>query len=236
MEKEVLFYPLSECAVVVKFGHEMNMKTHQKVKKLSQYLNRNPFTGLVEVVPTYTTVTIYYNPLMFKGVTGTPYQIVCEIVETYVSKLAAVELDESAVIEIPVCYGEDFGPDLSYVAAHNELDVDEVVKIHTAGEYSVYMLGFVPGFPYLGGMSKRISTPRQTKPRQSVVAGSVGIAGNQTGIYPIESPGGWQIIGRTPVTLFQSELNPPSLMRVGDIVRFYSISRNTYDHWEEETT
>jgi inhibitor of KinA len=138
------------------------------------------------------------------------------------------------VVEIPVCYGGEFGPDLGYVAEHNQLSVEEVIEIHTSGQYLVYMIGFAPGFPYLGGMSERIMAPRRQSPRLAIPAGTVGIAGMQTGVYPIETPGGWQLIGRTPLALFRPQDNPPSLLQSGDIVRFCQISDKEYEEYKEE--
>ena len=131
-------------------------------------------------------------------------------------------------VSIPVCYGGEFGPDLEYVARHNNLTTDEVIHIHSSGEYLVYMIGFAPGFPFLGGLSPKIATPRRPSPRATIPAGSVGIAGMQTGVYPIETPGGWQLIGRTPQKLFLPNENPPSLLQAGDVVKFCPISFQEY--------
>jgi inhibitor of KinA len=134
---------------------------------------------------------------------------------------------------VPTCYGGDLGPDLPFVAQHNGLLPEDVIGIHTGQTYRVYMLGFAPGFPYLGGMSERIAAPRRPSPRIAVPAGSVAIAGTQTGVYPMESPGGWQIIGRTALRLFHPERDPPALLRMGDQVRFRSISREEYGEAKE---
>jgi inhibitor of KinA len=234
MDVKDSFYPLGDCAVVVKLGREIDMKTHQKVNQFTKKLSQNPFVGMVEFVPAFSTVTVYYEPLKIHvRQDSTPYQTVCAILKKTGLELDNIEASGKNVIEIPVCYGGDFGPDLDFVAKHNGLVLDEVSRIHADGEYPVYMIGFVPGFPYLGGLSERIAAPRKTKPRQKVLAGSVGIAGTQTAIYPIESPGGWQIIGRTPMSLFRPELNSPSLLQIGDMVRFYPISRETFDAWME---
>lgn len=134
--------------------------------------------------------------------------------------------------EIPVCYGGELGPDLPEVAAAHGLSEEEVVEIHASADYLVYMLGFAPGFAYLGGLPKRIATPRRRTPRLSIPAGTVGIAGDQTGVYPIATPGGWQLIGRTPDPLFLPDAMPPALLRAGDIVRFRPISRAEFDRRE----
>ena len=132
-----------------------------------------------------------------------------------------------------MCYGGEYGPDLEEVARHNGLSVDEVIALHSGGEYLVYMIGFAPGFPYLGGMSERIAMPRRSSPRAQIPVGSVGIAGMQTGVYPIETPGGWQLIGRTPLALFRPEENPPSLLQAGNKVRFRPISADEFAAWKE---
>src|SRR5699024_4926794 len=134
----------------------------------------------------------------------------------------------SRMVEIPVLYGGDYGPDLDLVAHRNQLSTEEVIRIHSERDYLVYMIGFAPGFPYVGGMDERIEAPRKENPRQSIPAGSVGIAGKQTGIYPFESPGGWQIIGRTPAQLFLPESNPPTLIQPGDRLRFVPIDEAEY--------
>lgn len=174
-------------------------------------------------MPAYTTVTIYYDPL----------QLDIQNLKAELQRMLAAETDASdgnqRRIQIPVCYGGDFGPDLDFVARHNSLTIDEVIEIHTSVEYLVYMIGFVPGFPYLGGMSARIATPRRETPRLRIPAGSVGIAGTQTGVYPIETPGGWQLIGRTPLELFQPSSNPPTLLRAGDSVQFQPIMKDQFD-------
>ena len=133
------------------------------------------------------------------------------------------------MIEIPVCYGGEFGPDLHDVAAHNHLKNEEVIELHSSANYLVYFLGFAPGFPYLGGMPREIAAPRLSTPRTQVLAGSVAIGGHQTGVYPVSSPGGWRIIGRTYLQLFVTARNPPTLLQMGDHVRFVPISRREFE-------
>jgi len=132
------------------------------------------------------------------------------------------------IVEIPVCYGGEYGPDLGFVAEHNGLSQEEVIKIHSEGRYLTYMVGFAPGFPYLGGLSEKIAAPRKESPRLKIPEGTVGIAGNQTGVYPITTPGGWQLIGRTPFRLFHPGKNPPTLLKAGNIVVFKPISEQEY--------
>jgi inhibitor of KinA len=182
-----------------------------------------------EYVPAYTTITVYYDPC-----TTSLDDICTRLEQLNATGSAAPELPQRTV-EVPVCYGGSFGEDLDFVARHHGLTADEVVAIHTAGEYVVHLIGFAPGFPYLGGMSQRIATPRRSEPRLSVPAGTVGIAGTQTGIYSIPTPGGWQLIGRTPVALFRPWDDPPSLLRAGDAVRFRAIGEDEYRTLQLET-
>ncbi len=203
--------PLGDCAVMVKLGERVDLETHKKVRILSGYLEKYPFEGMVEYAPAFTSVTVFFDSmqLFMKNNIGQntddisyPYEIAVKMLEEIIERLDESVADKPRVIEIPVCYGGEFGVDLDYVALINGLTVDEAIKIHASGEYLVYMVGFAPGFPYLGGMSMRIAAPRKQTPRLAIPAGTVGIAGEQTGVYPIETPGGWQLIGRTPVSLF----------------------------------
>ncbi|GAX91545.1 5-oxoprolinase subunit PxpB [Effusibacillus lacus] len=220
--------PLGDSAIVVQFGQTINLETHRKVRALAAYLDRHPFPGMVEYIPAFTTVSVFYDPCR------TNYRTVCFVLEQIVSELVETQDLQPRTVEIPVLYGGEFGPDLEFVAEHNGLTTSDVIEIHSSGEYLVYMIGFAPGFPYIGGMSERIATPRRPSPRLSIPAGTVGIAGMQTGVYPIETPGGWQLIGRTPIALFRPDDNPPSLLQAGDIVRFRPISREEYKTWKED--
>lgn len=238
--------PLGDSAILVQFGSEMNPDTHVKVRTLTAHLDAHPFDGLVECVPAFTSVTIFYDPLRIRQMhkeqrksmssmekEASPYQIVRSIVEELAAGLEQKTEAKPRVVDIPVCYGGELGPDLEAVAEYHGLSTHDVIDIHSQAEYLVYMIGFAPGFPYLGGMSEKIATPRHASPRLSIAAGSVGIAGKQTGVYPISTPGGWQIIGRTPVDLFQPEQNPPTLLQSGDIVRFKPISLDEYKSCKE---
>ncbi|MBX6395501.1 MAG: 5-oxoprolinase subunit PxpB, partial [Alicyclobacillaceae bacterium] len=160
-----------------------------------------------------------------------PYRRMCALLETLVDEIPQGGEEAGRLVEIPVCYGGEFGPDLAYVADYHGLTPERVIEIHSSTEYRVYMIGFAPGFPYLGGLSPELATPRKTSPRLTIPAGSVGIAGNQTGVYSVSTPGGWQIIGRTPLVLFRPDLHPPSLLKAGDRVRFYPISREEFTRW-----
>lgn len=232
----VQLYPLGDAAVVVQFGNELSEQTHKKVRAFSAYLQQHPFPGLIEFVPAYTTVTVYYNPWVIseKGHLN-PYTKVTGFLQRMLPFVSDAEENAAPrVVEIPVLYGGEYGPDLEFVARINELSPDEVVALHTQQEYLVYMVGFAPGFPYLGGMNKRIAAPRRETPRQQIPAGSVGIAGEQTGIYPIQSPGGWQLIGQTPVPLFNPHNTSPSLLQAGNIIRFVAITEEEYKERKEQ--
>lgn len=235
--------PLGDSALVVVWGDAISLDTHQRVRQFTAYLEEQPFVGLIECVPAFTTVTVYYDcwtvMSQYAGLVEPedrqfPYAIVAALLNHMLQELEAVPVSPARVVEIPVCYGDDLGPDLVDVAAHNGLDAEEVIAIHTSADYLVYMLGFAPGFAYLGGMSGAIAAPRRQTPRMAIPAGTVGIAGDQTGVYPIETPGGWQLIGRTPQPLFLPGLNPPTMLQAGDIVRFCRISREQYEQWEEK--
>lgn len=214
--------PLGDSAVIVRLGNEINRATFDTVRALAQYLEHNAFPGFVEQVPAFVSVTLYYDSRRIS------LAEVCAWIEHVVPTLSQQVAGAPRLVEIPVCYGGRFGEDLEFVAQHNKLPPGEVVRIHANATYLVHMLGFMPGFPYLGGMSDRIATPRRPSPRVTIPAGSVGIAGSQTGIYPLESPGGWQLIGRTPLMLFRPNENPPVYLRAGDLVRFRAISADEF--------
>lgn len=225
--------PLGEKAIIVQFSNIIDESTHKKVKAFVKYLEDHPFPGFIECVPAFTSVTVYYDLVSIYNIykERSPYQMVHDWIDHLVTNMEDMVDHPPRVVEIPVCYGGEFGPDLHFVAEHNQLTESEVIDIHSKEEYLVYMIGFAPGFPYLGGMSERISAPRRPTPRMSIPAGSVGIAGLQTGVYPIATPGGWQLIGRTPVELFRPNENPPSFLQAGDIIRFRPISLKEYEEY-----
>ena len=216
--------PLGDHALVVTFGDEVDPATNLEVRNFEHRVFEMTPEGWIESVPAFTTVTLLYDPLR------TSYERLASALEPLLDEPPMEsEASEHRTIDIPVHYGGEFGPDLGFVAAHNGLDEKDVVDIHSATEYLVYMIGFAPGFPYLGGMSPRIAAPRRDAPRSSIPAGSVCIAGRQTGVYPFESPGGWQLIGRTPLRMFRPEDERPSLLEAGDRVRFKPIERTEFD-------
>ncbi len=216
------FKPAGDSALVIIFGDRIDEEINKKVHAVANAIEKASPDWLIEVVPTYTSVYVYYDPLELS------YQEALDAIRPFLS--AEPKEEKPRIVEIPTVYGGEFGPDIEFVAQHNSLTVDDVIEIHSKPLYRVYMLGFTPGFAYLGGMDERIATPRLEKPRLKVPAGSVGIAGKQTGIYPIESPGGWRLIGRTPLRLFTPEKDPPTLLRPGDYVKFVPISEEEF--WE----
>ncbi len=208
---------------LVEFGADIDPEINRKVREIFLSLDKMPIEGVTEVIPTYRSLLIFYEPAWTH-----PDRLKEAVLERerHVDKL---EIPPPETTEIPVAYGGEFGPDLEFVAEHNGLPPEEVIEVHTSGNYLIYMIGFTPGFPFLGGLSERIFTPRLEKPRQLVPAGSVGIANNQTGIYSIDSPGGWQLIGRTPVKLYDPTRSSPILLKPGDYLKFKRISKEEFE-------
>lgn len=225
--------PLGDEAVVMQFSELISKETQTYIEAISAYLDKHPIPGMVEYIPAYTTITIFYNAMDVLGNSAgkNVFDIVQDQIEEMISQLPENPKTDSKVVEIPVCYGGEFGPDLEIVAHHNNLSEQEVTDIHVKGDYMVYMIGFAPGFPFIGGMSEKIATPRKGSPRLKIPSGSVGIAGSQTGVYPIETPGGWQLIGRTPVKMFRPNEDVPILLKAGDSIRFFPISEEAYNNW-----
>jgi len=195
------------------------------IAQLFDYCNSHSFKGFVEAVPAYASLTVFYDILQVRDAhpkSSTAFAIAENYLIESLKNLALSESKEPALIEIPVVYD---GEDIVFVAEHTQLSIEEVIKIHTQATYRVYMMGFLPGFAYLGGMDERIATPRKSTPRTKVPAGSVGIAGKQTGIYPLESPGGWQLIGTTSLPLFNMDSPNSTLLKAGDLVRFVQVEK-----------
>ncbi len=211
---------------MVIFGDEISYDINTKIRAFDEALMELQIDGIYETVPTYCALTIHYAPEVIR------YEELYKQIKNLLAVDHKASRLSSIVMEIPVLYGGEYGPDLEYVAKHNYLSVEDVIRIHSEGDYLIYMLGFTPGFSYLGGMDKRISTPRLKKPRVLIPAGSVGIAGDQTGIYPIDSPGGWQLIGRSPVKLYDADREVPILLDAGMHVRFIPIDLADYKRIE----
>ena len=229
-------YGLSEKSMTITFGTAIDHDLLYLITDFNQLLLQNPFSGLITTVPAYATLTVFFDPLCVM-LSDLPGEFCFEKVSAHLNKIAQIKREKSKIIAdklvIPVCYGGDFGLDLLTVARTNKLSETEVIDIHTAGQYIVFMIGFVPGFAYMGGMDTRLSTPRKEIPNAKIPAGSVGIAGNQTGIYPMETPGGWQIIGRTPLKMFDVNRLKPSLLKGGDMVTFKAIGIKEFNAYAE---
>lgn len=227
MYKQPKILPVGDKAIVVEFGDEISVECNNKVLSLYKNITSNKEPYIISSIPTYRSLLIKYDPLEIS------YP---ELIEEINEKLKQQkDLDiKPKVMEIPVKYGGDFGPDIEYVAKHNNISIDEVIKLHTKPLYRIYMIGFTMGFAYLGGMSSKVETPRLEKPRTKIPAGSVGIAGKQTGIYPVESPGGWRLIGKTPVKLYDPYREDPILVKPGNYIKFVEISEDDFYNIENE--
>ena len=217
--------PAGDSAVVVEFDARIDPEINARAIALAERVQAAQIQGVRDVVPTYRSVAVYFDPLR------TDYDALMPFLEKSAGHLPAAAEIMRAPIRIPVCYGGEFGPDLADVAVFASASIDDVVRIHSAATYRVFMVGFVAGFAYLGTVDGRIAMPRHATPRVRVPTGSVGIAGVQTGVYPADTPGGWRLIGRTPAKPFDPDRAEPFLMRAGDSVQFYPITRGEYDSW-----
>ncbi len=228
-DKKIFRYiPSGDSAFIIKAGDVISVETNRIIRKLLVKIERENIEGVLDYIPSYNELMICYNPFIIG------YRKLLDKLKQIDKDIENIELNDSVTIEIPVCYGGEYGPDLPEVARLNNITEYEVVQIHSSTEYLVFMLGFTPGFCYLGGMDNRIATPRKNTPRLMIPAGAVGIADKQTGIYPIESPGGWQLIGQTPVRLFDPAKEPEFLINPGDYIRFVSIPIDLYSKISSE--
>lgn len=219
----IKYIPSGDSAFIVKFGSEISEDINKQIRSYYLVLTELNIEGIIECIPSYTDLMVLYDPLILN------YKELLVQLKSAAEKINSVTIPEAREIEIPVLYGEKFGEDLEVVKSHTGLSIDDIIKIHSEAKYLVYMLGFTPGFCYLGGMNERIATPRKKTPSQKILAGSVGIAANQTGVYPITSPGGWQIIGRTPLKLFDPDRKNEFLIQAGDYLKFKPINEEEYE-------
>jgi inhibitor of KinA len=221
MEDEIRIFPIGDSALTIEFGDAISPELNRRAIALSDYLIQHPFPGFIETVPAYASVSVFYDPLrvLCPGF-STPFDNVRENVLSATNDASQADID-GRTIEIPVRF--DDGPDLKFVAGSHGLTPNEVIEIFTSTIYRVYMLGFLPGFTYMGEVDERIATPRRETPRTVVKRGSVGIAGKQTGIYSLDSPGGWQVIGVTDLEIFTPYDEQPTLLRPGDQVTFTRV-------------
>ena len=218
----------SDSSLLVVFGEQISLELHQRVMALFTALQRARDPRIRNLHPAYVSLLIDFDPLRLS------HQELRGRVEELLTGLPATEAEPREVITIPVCYDPEFAPDLAEVAAHAGITGEEVARLHSAATYRVYFLGFAPGFTYLGGLPEALHIPRLASPRRSVAAGSVGIAGSQTGIYPLPSPGGWRLIGRTPWRMFDPGAVPPTRLQPGDQVRFTGIERAAFERLSRE--
>ena len=213
--------PVGVSGVLAVLGDSISEQTGAQVAALREAIAAAHISGVEETIPAYASLLVKYDPFL------TDYAALCEALRRLEKTFSASTVQSGRIVEIPVCYGGAYGEDLPFVAQHAGLSEQEVIALHTARPYRIYMLGFLPGFPYLGGLDERLHTPRLPTPRTKIPAGSVGIGGKQTGIYPMESPGGWQLIGRTPLTLFAP--GEPLPYAAGDRIRFIPIDENEFE-------
>jgi inhibitor of KinA len=216
------FHFASDQSLLVSFGEEISRQAHENVLKLLQLLEAEPVEGVRNLHPAYCSILVKFDALRLR------HEELQAILEQYLCRLEKVTLHEPRLVEIPVCYGGEFGPDLTDVAAIHALTPEKVVELHSSTTYRVYFLGFVPGFGYLGELPAALVTPRLPTPRRRVPAGSVAIAGHQTGVYPVSTPGGWRLLGRTPIAMFRPDRKGLSLLSIGDHVRFMPISAEQF--------
>ena len=215
--------PVGDRAISIDFGQVIDPTINRHIRQTIGRIKELQLEGIIELVPTYCALLVEYDAMLYS------YSEICNIIEPTLEEGMTNTTNELVtVVEVPTGYGGEFGPDLSFVASHNHLSEGEVISIHSGTDYLVYMLGFIPGFTYLGGMDPRIATPRLSSPRTLIPAGSVGIAGEQTGTYPSASPGGWQIIGRTPVTMYDMSKAQAALLKAGDYVRYVPIDESEF--------
>ena len=222
------FQLASDQSLLISFGSGISLDAHQQVVKLVRLLQSEPVAGVRNLHPAYCSLLVKFDAVRMG------HDQLEKILRGYLARLEEVKLPEPRKVEIPVCYGGEYGPDLADVCALHGISPAQAIELHSSTTYLVYFLGFVPGFAYLGGLPDELVTPRLATPRRKVSAGSVGIAGNQTGVYPFATPGGWRLIGRTPIAMFRAEHDGLSLLSIGDRVRFTPISPERFAALEKE--
>ncbi|TBR19011.1 MAG: 5-oxoprolinase subunit PxpB [Chitinophagaceae bacterium] len=230
-------FPLGDSALTIDFGNTINECLNDTVISIFNSLQQNPFEGLIESVPAYSSLTIYYDISIINKIIkneSTVFHWIKNKVNEQLQQKQVLLNKKVSTVSIPVCYDKKYAPDLEWMSEHIKISCEEIIQLHCDTTYRVFMLGFLPGFAYMGTVNNKIEAPRKQKP-QNVSEGSVGIAGKQTGIYPLSSPGGWQIIGRTPLKLFNKK-EGNTLLNPGDSVRFYSINKDEFDNIESRNS
>ena len=225
--EEVRFLTCGDCAITVAFRQEIREDTNRKIRYLAEKLQKANIHGLLETVPTYCSLTVYYEPLVL------PRKKLEKLILHQLSTYREGTAGKKRVFEIPVCYEGEFAPDMGDVCRLTGLSREQVIALHSGTDYPIYMLGFLPGFPYLGGMDGGLECPRLDSPRTRIPPGAVGIGGKQTGIYPLASPGGWRLIGRTPAVVYDPNREKPIVYEAGDYIRFCPISVAEFHRLEE---
>lgn len=220
--------PSGDCAVTVEFSDSISESVNHTIRMFYDNIKKDNLKGIVDIVPAFCSVLISYDPRFIS------YHSLSAQLQEYLNMNSNITINQKKVVYIPVCYEGEYGPDLAFVAEHAGLSTQEVIDIHTSKDYLIFMLGFQPGFPYLGGLDERIFTPRLSTPRTLIRAGSVGIGGEQTGLYPLASPGGWQLIGTTPVKAYNPSKTPSIPYEAGDYIRFYSITKEEFAKIEQQ--
>jgi len=216
------FQRASDQSLLIYFGQQITLEAHEHVRRLLRLLELEPIAGVRNLNPAYCSILVKFDALKWR------HEKLEEILKRYLGRLEEVTLPEPRQVEIPVCYGGEHGPDLNDVSAMHGVTPAQVIELHSSTTYLVYFLGFVPGFAYLGELPEALVTPRLATPRRRVPPGSVGIAGSQTGVYPVATPGGWRLLGRTPIAMFRSDRDALSLLSIGDRVRFTPISAEQF--------
>ena len=221
MNKHYNIVHCGDHALTIELGESLEYNTHLRVMELFRQLSKSNIRGVKDIIPAYTSVTVVYDISMVKNyMPGIAYQSIEKQIESIIKNIDNSHSQEGPVISIPVCYDVSLGIDLEAMATQKNISIDNIINLHTQQLYNVYMIGFLPGFAYMGIVNEELATPRLSKPRTYVAAGSVGIAGNQTGIYPLDCPGGWNIIGQTPLQMFNINKKDPCLLKPGDKVKF----------------
>lgn len=211
-----------DSSLLIEFGKEISPEINRKISATIQLMKEQHIEGVVDMIPAFCSLLVNYDPRVIS------YDEIRERMQALVRVDARAGETRKRIFEIPVCYGGEYGPDIQNIAEHAELSQEEVIQIHSSRDYLIYMLGFLPGFTYLGGLDERLHTPRLANPRIRIPAGSVGIGGSQTGIYPLDSPGGWQLMGMTPVKTYDPSRETPILVEAGDYIRFVPVEEEEY--------
>ncbi|MBS1668044.1 MAG: 5-oxoprolinase subunit PxpB [Bacteroidetes bacterium] len=233
MSQPYKIFPIGDAAASIELGSYINEEVNAKVLAMRAWLSNHAIDGIKDIIVAYSSLTVYYDPIIMKkknAISETVFGFIHQCLEMAFHESVLNEETESKTIQIPVCYSNGFGMDIDFVCAQKNISKQELVHLHSSRIYKVYMIGFLPGFSYLGTIDERLVMPRKQKPVM-VEAGSVGIAASQTGIYPLNSPGGWQIIGRTPLQMFNPNLEQPVVLNVGDHVKFYEISKEEFENY-----